>query len=49
MHAIIEGDTYYPEIDKNIWKLVSAQSFPADEKNNYPYTFEVWEKNAGAS
>jgi len=47
VHAIVEGDTYYPEINKNIWKLVSAQSFPADDKNNYPYTFEVWEKNAG--
>ncbi|KAA9039263.1 dihydrofolate reductase [Ginsengibacter hankyongi] len=49
VHATIEGDTYYPEINKNIWKLVSAQSFPADDKNNYPYTFEVWEKNIDAS
>ena len=47
VRAVIEGDTYYPEINKNIWKLVSAQPFPADDKNNYPYTFEVWEKNAG--
>ena len=49
VHTTLEGDTYYPEINKNIWKLVGAQSFPADDKNNYPYTFEVWEKNAGAS
>ena len=45
VHAVIEGDTYYPEINKSLWKLVSEQSFPADEKNNYAYTFEVWEKN----
>jgi dihydrofolate reductase len=45
VHAVIEGDTYYPEIRKGLWKLVSEQSFPADEKNNYAFTFEVWEKN----
>jgi dihydrofolate reductase len=45
VHAIIEGDTYYPEIQKDQWKLISHESFPADEKHNYAYTFEVWEKN----
>jgi dihydrofolate reductase len=49
VHATVEGDTYYPEIKKDKWKLVSEQSFPADDKNNYPYTFEVWEKNIDAS
>lgn len=44
VHANIEGDTFYPEIKKDTWKLVSEQSFPADDKNNYAYTFEVWEK-----
>ena len=45
VHATIEGDTYYPEIRKDQWKLVDEQSFPADEKHKYSYTFEVWEKN----
>ena len=49
VHAVVKGDTYYPEIKKDRWKLVSAQSFPADDKNNYAYTFEVWEKNTDAS
>jgi dihydrofolate reductase len=49
VHANVEGDTYYPELDRNKWKLVNAQSFPADDKNNYPYTFEVWERISGAS
>jgi dihydrofolate reductase len=44
VHATIEGDTSYPEIDKSVWKLVSAEDHPADEKNNYPFTFEVWER-----
>lgn len=49
VHANIEGDTYYPLLDKNIWKIVSKHAFPADDKNNYAYTFEVWEKNTDAS
>ena len=45
VHTIIEGDTFYPEINKDQWKLVDEQSFPADDKHSYSYTFEVWEKN----
>lgn len=44
VHTIVEGDTSYPEIDISKWALISEDSFPADEKNNYPYTFEIWEK-----
>ncbi|HVZ97276.1 MAG TPA: dihydrofolate reductase [Chitinophagaceae bacterium] len=44
VHAHVEGDTFYPEIDAANWKLTSERSFPADEKNNYPFTFEVWDK-----
>ncbi len=44
VHTIVEGDTSYPQLDTSKWKLIKEQSFPADEKNNYPYTFEVWEK-----
>ena len=46
VHTKVEGDTSYPEMNKTEWKLVSSDSHPADEKNNYPYTFEVWEKIA---
>ena len=44
VHTVVEGDTYYPEINEHDWKLVSSIDHPADEKNNYPFTFEVWEK-----
>ena len=47
VHTIIEGDTFYPEINKDKWDLADQQSFPADEKNNYAYTFEVWDKKTG--
>jgi dihydrofolate reductase len=44
VHAQVEGDTSYPEIDTSVWKIVSAEDHPADEKNNFSYTFEVWER-----
>jgi dihydrofolate reductase len=44
VHTIVEGDTVYPKIDHSIWELKKSDSFPSDEKNNYPYSFEVWER-----
>lgn len=46
VHTTVEGDTSYPEINSSQWRLVKSDSHPADERNNYPYTFEVWEKIA---
>lgn len=45
VHTTVEGDTSYPVINENEWKLISSEPHPADEKNNYPYTFEVWERH----
>lgn len=44
VHTSVEGDAFYPEIPKQKWKLTHSQSFPADDKNNYPYTFEIWDR-----
>jgi dihydrofolate reductase len=44
VHTKVEGDTSYPPIDTSKWNLINEESFPSDEKNNFPYTFEVWEK-----
>lgn len=44
VHTTVKGDTYYPEIDIKEWTKVKSDPFPADEKNNFPYTFEVWER-----
>ena len=50
VHTVIEnGDTFYPELDKNLWKLTGSTPVGADEKNNYPFTFEVWERNEKSS
>jgi dihydrofolate reductase len=43
VHATFEGDTWFPDIDKNEWTLISSKSFEADAKHAYSYTFETWE------
>ncbi len=44
VNAIIEGDTFFPEIDASAWKMTSEQSFVTDEKHAYAYRFQLWEK-----
>ena len=44
VHAEPEGDTYFPVIEKNDWKLVSNTDNPADDKHAYAFSFQVWER-----
>lgn len=40
INAEFEGDTWFPEIDPNLWNKELILSHPKDEKNLY--TFHVW-------
>ena len=44
IHYAFEGDTYFPEIDLDKWKLISETHHLADEKNKFDYSFLVYEK-----
>jgi dihydrofolate reductase len=33
VHAEVEGDTYFPDFDRETWEETSRQDFKADEKN----------------
>ena len=44
VHADLEGDTYFPVIEKDDWKLVSKTDNPADEKHAYAFSFQLWER-----
>lgn len=35
----VEGDTFIPEIQPSDWKETLRQEFPADEKNEFNYSF----------
>jgi len=44
IHTVVEGDTFYPELDLNVWKQKSVDSRKADHKNPYDYDFIIYEK-----
>lgn len=44
VHAELEGDTFFPVIEKNDWKLISNTDNPADDKHAYAYSFQLWER-----
>jgi len=44
VHAEIEGDTTFPEIDPCAWSLLEEEGHPADEKHSHPFTFRTYER-----
>lgn len=38
-HSWADADTFFPEIDSNIWTLTQSETMPADDKNPYDYSF----------
>ncbi len=44
IHAKPEGDVYFPVIDEKHWELTSSEAHQKDEKNEYDYTFTIYEK-----
>jgi dihydrofolate reductase len=44
IHAEVEGDTFFPEFDLDDWELVSEEHHEADEKNEFPFSFLVYER-----
>lgn len=44
VHAIVEGDAYFPAFDEQAWELVRRTDFAADERHVYGYSFEVWDR-----
>lgn len=45
VHTEIEGDTFFPEFERNEWKEISREEFKADEKNEFDYSFVILERN----
>lgn len=48
VHAVVEGDTYFPEFEGSAWVVESEEHHPADEKNPYPMTFRTYSRLRGA-
>lgn len=44
VHTEIDGDVFFPVIDKTKWELISYRDYDADEKHAYDYSFQFWKK-----
>jgi len=44
VHAQIEGDVHFPQVDWNAWQLLEETPHAADEKNDYPHTYQIWQR-----
>ena len=44
VHAKIEGDIHFPAFDESDWKRVSERHHPADDRNEYAFTMEIWDR-----
>ncbi|MBI1770604.1 MAG: dihydrofolate reductase [Bacteroidetes bacterium] len=42
--AEIDGDTFFPEWDKKVWKEISRQHHPMDAKHKFAFDFVVYKK-----
>jgi len=44
VHAEIEGDAFFPEIDESAWRLVGNDSHSSDDRNAFDYSFRTYER-----
>ncbi|TDQ07030.1 dihydrofolate reductase [Pedobacter metabolipauper] len=44
VHESYSADTFFPEIDPNVWKEISSEKHQPDEKNKVAYTFATLER-----
>lgn len=47
VHASFEADTFFPELDKQEWKVVASQEHAADDRHAYSFTFLTYERISG--
>jgi dihydrofolate reductase len=40
-----EGDTFFPDLNEDDWKLLSEERHMPDEKNHYSFAFRVYQSN----
>jgi dihydrofolate reductase len=41
VEAEVAADTFFPEFDEREWREQESVYHPADEKNQYPFTFKL--------
>ena len=45
-HQWPEADTFFPDIDIDLWECTQNEPHEADERNAFPYSFTTWKRKA---
>ncbi|MGM0769690.1 MAG: dihydrofolate reductase [Pseudomonadota bacterium] len=48
VHAEIEGDAFFPEVNWDEWEEIGREDFSASDNNPYDYSFVVYQRLASA-
>ncbi|MGI9605606.1 MAG: dihydrofolate reductase [Acidimicrobiales bacterium] len=46
IHTELEGDTTMPSVDPARWTLIAADAHAADDRHDWPFTFQTWERSS---
>lgn len=46
VHATVDGDTFFPQIDDSQWTLSSEEAFEKAEGDDYAWTLKVYDRKA---
>lgn len=46
IYANFEGDSFFPDIPADKWELIEHEEKKPDNKNPYPYTFQIYKKRS---
>lgn len=46
VHADVDGDAWFPEVDWNQWEELGREDFSASENNPYDYSFVVYQRRS---
>lgn len=44
VHAVVEGDAFFPELDGSLWQEAGREDFAAEGPNPYDYSFVVYQR-----
>lgn len=44
VHVMVDGDTFFPELEEGDWRVVSAEKHPAGGARSIGFTFETLER-----
>lgn len=44
VEAEVDGDTFFPELDESKWRRVSSETHDANDRNEFPTSFQVLDR-----